>query len=227
MQPTYLPWVGYFDLIDQSDIFVFLDTVQFEKQSWQQRNRIKTAQGAHWLTVPVRQSFGQKIVDVAVDNTKFWGRKHWSTIEQSYSKAPYFHEHHAWLEAIYKRDWPLLADLDIQVISALAEHLGIVTKFVRASALPTFPGVKGELLAAMCEHLGADTYLSPIGARTYLTSDAPFAHRGVRMEFHAYDHPAWRQQHGEFVPFLSALDLIVNAGASAYGIIRSGRRPAA
>src|SRR4026209_1395866 len=105
MQPTYLPWLGYFDLIDQSDVFVLLDTVQFEKQTWQQRNRVKTPQGIVWLTVPVLQDLDNRIFEVEINNRVDWQRKHRGTIEQSYSRACCFGDFAPALRAFHEREW--------------------------------------------------------------------------------------------------------------------------
>ncbi len=135
MQPTYLPWSGYFDLIDQSDVFVFLDTVQFEKQSWQQRNRIKTPSGPLMLTVPCVQSLPQRIVEVRIEPKSNWRRKHWLSIAANYSKAPYWHDFREPLEAIFSKEWDCLVDLNIALITLLTQRLGIEAVFLRTSEL--------------------------------------------------------------------------------------------
>lgn len=225
MQPTYLPWIGYFDLIDQSDVFVFYDTVQFEKQSWQQRNRIKTANGPIWLTVPVFQSLGQRIVDVRVNNTAHWRHKHWMSFQSNYARAPFWAEHSPWLFELYQRPWDSLADLNICIVVAVAQKLGLATRFVRSSEMPPLDGKKVTPLLALCDRFGADTYVSPAGAREYIEDGTPFADRGIKLEFQAYSHPTWPQLHGEFVPFLSALDLLLNVGHGAVDVLRAGQRP--
>lgn len=225
MQPTYLPWAGYFDLIDSSDVFVFLDTVQFEKQSWQQRNRIKAASGPQWLTVPVYQKLGQPIVDVRINNTVHWRHKHWMSLVSHYGRARFFGAHAPWLEALYAREWESLAELNVHLIMRLAELFGMSTRFVRSSTLAPLEGKKVEPLLTLCKQFGADVYLSPAGAREYLVSDEPFREKGVRLEFQAYAHPTWPQLFGEFTPFLSALDLLLNTGDEAAAILRSGNRP--
>ncbi len=226
MQPTYLPWVGYFDLLDQSDTFVLYDTVQFEKQSWQQRNRIKTAQGPKWLTVPVRQSLGQRIEEVRTDDVVPWRHKHWMALVTNYSKAPFWGEYAHLFEATYAEPWERLADLNIHLLTAIANAFGLETRLVRASSLPPLSGRKEEPLLALCAQLGADVYLSPAGARAYLTDDTAFRAQGVSLEFHGYEHPTWPQQFGEFAPHVSAIDLLFHCGPGARDVLRSGRRPA-
>jgi hypothetical protein len=224
MQPTYLPWMGYFDLIDQSDVFIFLDTVQFEKQSWQQRNRIKTANGPLWLTVPVYQSLKQKIVDVRIDNTKNWRRNHSMSMVNSYRRSPFWTDYWPQLEAAYGQDWNLLVELNIHLIGILCEMLLLKPRFVRASDMPNIEGEKTKLLIDICRKLGADTYLSPLGSRAYLESDAEFRKVEISLLFHQYEHPIYPQLYGPFLPHLSIVDLLLNVGPKAIEAIRSGRR---
>lgn len=224
MQPTYLPWLGYFDLIDQSDVFVLLDTVQFEKQSWQQRNRVKTPQGVTYLTVPVLQDLDNRIRDVEINPRVDWRRKHWATIEQSYSRACHFAEFAATLRGIYTTEWNSLADLNITLIETFCDMLGMRPSLVRASELPPIQERREELILAHCRHFGADEYLSPPGSRVYLCDETPFRDAGVKLRFQHYEHPTYPQRHGDFVPYLSVLDLLLNVGEDSLNIIRSGRR---
>ena len=227
MQPTYLPWLGYFDLVDQSDVFVFLDNVQFEKQSWQQRNRIKTAQGPAWLTVPVLHSFGQIIRDVTIRDSANYRHKHWMSILSNYSRGAAWKAVGDLFKESYERPWEKLAELDIHLITTMAAVMGLETRFVRASEMPAPEGRKADMLVDMCRHLGADTYLSPMGARDYLADDAAFRAAGMRLEFHAYEHPTYPQLFGAFAPYMSAVDLLLNVGGgSATEVMRSGRRSA-
>jgi hypothetical protein len=228
MQPTYLPWMGYFDLIDQSDVFIFLDTVQFEKQSWQQRNRIKTPQGTHWLTVPVFHAETQPIIQARIVQIKSigsWRRKHWLSLLSNYQKAPFWSEFGPSFEQLYQRKHEKLAELNIDLINMLCEAIGIRAKFVRTSELPPLSGKKAEPLVALCKMFGADVYLSPAGSQAYLESDVLFWKNGTSLLFQQYEHPKYPQLYGEFIPYLSVVDLMMNAGPKALEIIRSGRRP--
>jgi hypothetical protein len=224
MQPTYLPWSGYFDLIDQSDVFVFLDTVQFEKQSWQQRNRIKTPSGPLLLTVPCLQSLPQRIIEVRIDRKINWRRKHWLSISANYSKAPYWKDYREPLEGIFAQEWDRLVDLNIGLITWLADRIGIDALFVRTSELLAPERTRTSCLVDICDQLDVDAYLSPRGAFAYLQSDQPFADLGIRLGFQQYDPPSYPQRFGEFVPYLSVLDLLLNAGPAALEVLRSGRR---
>ncbi|MDW8206710.1 MAG: WbqC family protein [Chloroherpetonaceae bacterium] len=224
MQPTYLPWMGYFDLIAQSDVFVLLDTVQFEKQSWQQRNRIKTAQGALWLTVPVLRRLESRIHEVQIDPRADLLRKHWGTIEMAYRSTPHFATFAPALRALYEREWTYLAELNCAFIQVLCDLLGVQATLVRASQLPPLPGKREGLIIALCQYFGASEFLSAAGARDYLCDETPFVEAGITLRFHHYCHPVYPQKYGEFMPYLSVIDLLFNAGNQSLNVILSGRR---
>ncbi len=225
-QPTYLPWLGYFDLIDQVDTFVVLDTVQFEKQSWQQRNRIKTPTGLMWLTVPVefRGLLGQKIQEVEIRESAF-ARKHLRSIEVSYGRAPFFGEYFPQISSILQDCPPgtFLVDLNLRLLSWFLEILGIRTPLVRASSLAQH-GKRTELLANICQKLGARQYVSPLGSAVYLLDEmSSFKDCGVEVSFQNYLHPEYRQLFPPFLSHACALDLLFNEGSRSAEIVRSGR----
>ena len=224
MQPTYLPWIGYFDMIDQSDCFVFLNSVQFNKRSWQQRNRIKGHDGVLWLTVPVltKGRRHQRIYEVEIASTQHFREEHIKTITRCYSKAPFFEQYIDGLSAILCRSHRLLADLNIEFTHWFCEQLGIETKMIRSSSLDV-EGEKVELLVNICGMLGADRYLSAAGSKEYIEENNLFVPNDIDLVYHAYRHPEYRQLHGSFVPYLSVLDLLFNEGRSSLSIIREGR----
>src|SRR5665647_331357 len=119
LQPAYLPWIGYFGLVDLVSTFVFYDDTQFMKRSWQQRNRIKTPPGWIWLTVPVFQRFGQLIMQVRINNNLKWSEKHWKSISHSYSRSTHFKDYLSILEDLYKQKWDRLVDLNIALITQI------------------------------------------------------------------------------------------------------------
>jgi hypothetical protein len=226
-QPTYLPWLGYFDLIDQVDKLVLLDNVQFEKQSWQQRNRIKTPTGLQWLTIPVvfRGRLGQQIREVEIREPEFW-RDHVRALELSYRRAPFFDCYFPPIcellrsSAAHRR----LAELTTTMVCWFAESLGISTPMVRASELPV-EGKRTALLAQICSVLGATEYLSPLGSAEYLLAEQTvLTDQGVQVEFHHYEHPCYSQLFPPFVPYACVLDLLMNEGNEAGKIVRGGRR---
>lgn len=225
-QPAYLPWLGFLDLIDQVDTFVLLDNVQFEKQSWQQRNRIKTPTGMLWLTVPVvfRGRLGQKIYEVEIRNADF-SRNHLRAIELNYARASFFDVHFPALFSILQECTPgmPLVDLNVKLLRWIMNILAINTPVVRASGLGR-GGKRTELLANICQELGATQYVSPIGSAEYLLNEMRIlTNCNVDTVFQNYKHPEYRQLFPPFVAFASVLDLILNEGDRSIEIIRSGR----
>jgi hypothetical protein len=220
LQPGYLPWLGFFDQVYRSDIFVFYDDVQFDKNGWRNRNRIKSPAGPHWLTVPVRvNSLEQRIFETEIDDRQPWARKHLGTIRQFYAKAPYLKRYLPELEGVLMgRSWERLIDLDVAVIELMCRWLGIERRMLRSSELGA-TGERSERLLNICLSQGASRYLSGSAARSYLDTEL-FSDHGVEVEWQDYQHPVYAQQHGEFIPFLSALDLLLNCGDESAAIIR-------
>jgi hypothetical protein len=225
-QPTYLPWIGYFDLIDQVDLFVVLDNVQFAKQSWQQRNRIRAGGGLQWLTVPVlfRGRFGQLIKDVGIRDPKF-SDDHIRAIELAYKRSPYFDKYFPGLKGrLEDPEDGLLLNLNLKLIAWALEILDITTPFVKASSL-NVGGKRTELLATICETVEANQYISPLGSAEYLLAEQDvLRRRGVDIFFQNYRHPEYRQVFTPFAPYASVIDLIFNCGENAAAVMRSGRR---
>lgn len=222
MQPSYLPWVGYFDLLDQADTFIVLDSVQFEKQSWQQRNRIRTANGWQWVTVPVRHHFPQAIREVEINSTTNWRQKHWKAFQQHYAATPFWNRYQDFLMDLYARSWESLAELNIFAITYIAGELGIAPVIARSSKM-TVPGQRVNRLISLCHEVKADRYLSPTGAAPYIEQDNRFAQEGITLEYHRYTPVPYRQQYTPFIPYLSVIDLLCNEGPKALEIILAGR----
>jgi hypothetical protein len=225
MQPTFLPWVGYFALMDSVDEFVFLDDVQFDKRSWQQRNRIKTANGPLWLTVPVRTKglYHQLIKDVKIDlENRDFPHNHIRSIQHNYSKAPWFDTMSSTVLDILAGPHESLCDLNIALTLHIKEQLGIGTATCRSSAFGADTKKTGRL-AEICQKLGAGLYVSPPGSRSYLDAELGlFAGLGIEVRYFEYEHPVYRQQFAEFQSHMSALDLLFNEGPGSMNIIRSG-----
>ncbi len=219
LQPGYLPWLGFFDQLHRSDVFVFYDDVQFDKHGWRNRNRIKSPAGPQWLTVPVyHKGLGWPAInEVEIDNTSTWARKHVGTIRQYYSKAKYREQYLPALEALLLRPWKRLVDLDLAVIALMAEWLGLVRRVTRSSELGIL-GERSERLLKLCQHFGATRYLSGNSAKSYLDIDL-FMKHGIQVEWQDYSHPAYPQLHGDFVPFLSTLDLVLNCGPDSLAVL--------
>jgi hypothetical protein len=219
LQPGYLPWLGYFDLLQKADVFVHYDDVPFDKHGWRNRNRMKGLKGAVWLTVPVLHSgrAGQSILDVEIDDRRDWRRKHLSTVTQSYARAPFIDAVLPRLRDILEQPWPRLVNLDLALIDWLAAEIGIATPRHRASELD-IGGDRNERLINLCNHFGATRYISGNAAQDYLDK-ARFAAAGIEVIWHNYVHPTYSQQHGEFVPNLSVLDLILNVGIESLAVL--------
>lgn len=219
-QPNYIPWLGFFHKIAQSNVFVSLDVVQFTKNSFQNRNKIKTANGEIWLTVPVltKNKFGQITNEVEINNTVSWGRGHCRSIQQNYSKTPCFKFFIDFFETVYMDEkFTKLVDLNETIIKFINEILGIRTKFVKASSL----GVQGqgtELLVEICKTIGADTYLSGSGGKKYL-EELKFKDESIQLIYDNFQHPIYDQLFGPFLPNLSIIDLIFNHGPQSLDIL--------
>jgi len=213
-QPAYLPWLGYFDRIAASDVFVFLDTVQFEKNSFTNRNRIKTAKGPIWLTVPVRlhDHLEKTLIEIEIDNAQNWKKKHLRSIEQNYRRAPFFAKNFDRLAATYLPEENRLAELCYNQLKFWLDEFEIGTRIVRASELPV-QGSKSDLVLALCRRLGATTYLSgPLG-RGYLAEDK-FLAADIEVRYHEYKHPEYPQLFEEFIPAMAVVDYWMNCGAA-------------
>ena len=223
-QPHYMPWLGYFAKWAAADVFVFLDTVQYEKNGWQNRNRIKTREGPRWLTVPVRARLGTAIRDVTVDVSQPWHARHFAAIENAYRGAPCWRRHRDELHAFYGREWERLAQVAVASGEWLARKLGLATPTRLASEMGLAEETEASAtarLVGLCRAVGADTYLAGRDGALYMDL-GQFAAAGITVETQRYEHPVYSQEHGEFVPFLSALDLLLMQGDEALGILREG-----
>ena len=226
-QPTFLPWLGWFDLADQAEVMIILDDVAFSKQSWQQRNRIRTRNGLEFLSVPVKTSarLGQKIAECELVDQLFVA-KMVKSIQANYSKASFFStiidDFATTLQVAASTN--RLVELNCALINWMVAKLGVTTPMIRASTLGV-GGERGEHVAAICESVAANRYLSPAGAEGYLIEDKhAFEQRGIEVLIHVYEHPEYVQRFSPFTPFASALDIIFNLGPAAGEVMRSGRR---
>jgi hypothetical protein len=217
LQSNYVPWKGYFDLMRSVDVFVVYDVVQYTKNDWRNRNRVKSANGLVWLTIPVAQvgSFGQRVLDAEIVPGP-WAEKHLKTLLQAYARAPHLDDLRAELGALYETaaGMNLLHDVNMLFMDAARRWLGIETRLVQAQDF-SLPDDRNERLLALCSTLGASTYVSGPTARSYL-DEAAFAAGGTRVEWFDYQgYEAYPQLHGEFVHEVSVLDLVLNTGPDA------------
>jgi hypothetical protein len=221
-QPAYLPWLGYFERIAASDLHIVLDHVQFEKNSFTNRNKARTKEGSTWLTVPLatKGHFG----DLAIHSLQFgandpWQKKHWATLRMNYARAPFFKEYAPAYEALYSRTW---SGFGAMVRAFLEQHLcdlGIATA-LRYSSEMGVVGTKSELVLNLCRAVQADTYLSGALGRNYL-DEASFAAAGIAVSYQDYPHPTYAQCQPGFEPFMGVLDLIFNHGPSSLEVLRN------
>ena len=223
-QPNYLPWIGFFHKVSMSDKFIFVDTVQFNKKHVTNRNKIKTANGWQWLTVPVltKGKFEQKVSEVKINNAVPWQRKQWKAIKLNYGKAPYFSKHGQFFKEIYQKRWENLSELNEIIIRYIFDVLGIKVEIFKASEINPV-GEKTMLLIDMCKKVGADTYLSGTGAMKYVDHEL-FKQHGLNHIFQDFQHPVYKQLHGEFLPNMSIIDLLFSHGPESLDIITGKKK---
>lgn len=231
MQPTFLPWIGYFDLIDQVDNFVFYDDVQLARRSWQIRNRIKSSNGELYLTIPIKKSKSRDdllICESEISYEEKWQNKHLKSIESSYRKAAHFTAVFEFLVAQYESKHHLLSQFNESFIKNVAENLGIKTTFLTSSSLEGIEGAKDARLAAICKKINSTMYLSPQGSADYieaLSAGGELYRQNIELYYHFYEHPKYTQLYPDFIPYMSILDLLFNEGfENALDIIRTGRK---
>jgi len=211
-QPEHLPWLGYFHKMSLADKMVILDNVDFRKNYFQNRNKIMTAGGPTFVTVPVspRQSSSKLIKDIVIQDGIF-KKKYMKTIYYSYKNHPFFLSYYEPLEQIIAQDWSKLIDLNMALIEFIRKQLGVTTELIKASELGV-TGEKTELLLNICSHVGASAYLSGPTGREYLDGEL-FSAANIEVVFHEFAHPVYPQLHvSRFVSHLSCLDLLFNCG---------------
>ncbi|MEW6096799.1 MAG: WbqC family protein [bacterium] len=222
-QPEHLPWLGFWNKLYKSDLFVLLDNTQFRKNYFQNRNRIRTANGWTWITVPVltKDKTTQQINEVKINNVTDikWQKKHWKTIEQNYLKSPYFNEYREIFYKFYLNKWTKLADLNINFIYTIKEILGIKTEIVVGSSLEDVRGERSDLLLDICKKVGATTYLSGRFGKDYLEV-SKFRKENINVVFQEFNHPVYSQVFKPFIPEMSIIDLIFNEGDKSVAILQ-------
>ena len=221
IQSCYIPWRGFFDFIGRVDEYILFDDVQFAKRHWHNRNKIKTAQGMQWLTVPVvsKGKFAQTIEETTIAAP--WASSHWKSIQHAYGKAPYFRSYGPKIEALFDQAAKLdnLSLVNELLLSDLARLLGITTPMRRSSSFAA-EGRKTDRLVSLCKTVGATHYLSGPSARDYIEPEK-FETAGIELEWMDYSgYREYPQLHGAFEPAVSVLDLIFNVGDEALTYVR-------
>lgn len=232
IQPIYLPWLGYFDQMRRVDVFVISDELPFSSSSYFHRNRIKGPRGPHWLTLPARPRRGESILDVRLDRSVPWKRKHIGAIRHFYARGTGTAATVRDLDTLLPADTERLVEVTIPTIRYLADRLGVQTRIVTSSELglearyrerfPDQPGPTYRIIAYM-EALGATQLLEGESGQSYFDTKLFEAH-GKQVHFHRYAHPTYPQLHGPFVSHMSALDLLLSVGAEqAAAVLAAGK----
>ncbi|GAA0688750.1 WbqC family protein [Marinobacterium maritimum] len=222
LQSNYIPWKGYFDLINTVDEFIVYDEVQYTKRDWRNRNKIKGPEGLQWLSVPVevKGKFHQKICDVRITDKAIF-KKHWMTINQFYRKAEFYKDYSDVFEEYYLGSTSdYISEINISLIRRINNILGIETK-ISSSRDYIFSGGKTEKIIEICKQSGADIYLSGPAAKGYFDTDMA-EKEGIKVEWFDYSgYPEYRQLYGRFVHGVTILDLIFNEGPNAVCYMKS------
>lgn len=234
MQPTYFPWLGYFELIDSCDTFIFLDTVQIVKntsKTWDCRNRIKTSNGELFLSYPIKRNPSPEINcfnNTFIDNTQNWRIKHLRSIEMNYKRAPFYSEVFEFIQHLLVNDFDMVADLNINIIKSISEKIGLKANFINASNLLNITGTKDDRLVNICKLLGADSYISPKGSAEYIENEktgGAFTSANIKLSYQNYLPVDYPQLSTPFISHLSIIDLLFNVGFnSALMVINKGRQ---
>lgn len=219
MQPGYLPWLGFFELMHNCDLFVLFDDVQYTKKDWRSRNRIRTKDGWMWLSVPVltKGKQSQLINEARIDNSFNWRSKHLNSIEINYHKSKFFNEYFPRLKKILSFDWEYLVDLDMELIKWLSGEISIQKEIIKSSGLKAV-GRREDKIIAVCKALKADELYDSMASSGFLDA-GEFQAQGIKLIFQDYAHPVYSQLHSPFMPFMSSVDLLFNHGKESAGIL--------
>ena len=219
-QPGYLPNLGFFKKIQSCDTFVFLDDVQFEKDRFDNRNRIRTKEGTIWLTVPIKRPvFKKNLNEILISNDIDWRRNHLNIIEETYREAPFFTTYWSSLRKILDTNWTKLIDLNIELIQYFMSVLNLTTYTVNSSAIKKSSD-RSQRLLDICKHLDASCYVSGISGKEYLDENI-FHNAGIKIIYENFQHPTYKQIHGSFIENISILDLLFNEGENSQAILAS------
>lgn len=221
-QPEHLPWLGFFDKIRQADVFVMLDHVQYRKNYYQNRNRIRAAGGTVWLTAPVltKGNSDQAINGVRINNegSPRWKEKCWISLVQNYRKAKFWSLHESFFERLYQTNWTRLVEMNEAVIRYLLTAFSIDVKVLKSSEL-NVEGHRSDLLLDICRKVGASLYLSGVSGKEYLDLKM-FADVGIEVRVQEFHHPIYKQAYEPFIPCMSAIDLLFHYGPTSLEVIK-------
>ena len=214
-QPDFMPYLGFFERLLHCDLFVVLDHVQYIKGGWQNRDKIKTPEGVKWLTIPLQikgntfSPYNRVLVSQNID----WKTQHLDVLKRCYKDAPHFHEIYPKLAEAYSRPCDLMIDFNVGLLGILMELFDVHPQMVISSELDP-QGKSNEMLVDLLKKVGAETYLSGVGAKDYFDEGA-FLQAGIEVTWQDFVHPVYPQLYGDFVPYLSCIDLLFNCGVCA------------
>lgn len=228
-QPSYLPWLGYFDKMAKADLFVVMDDLQYEAQNFQNRQRVKLGTGPAWLTVPLeRGAQNDRIIDKRIDNSgspkQHWQRRTWLTLETNYRRAPFWSRYADALHDIYTRPWQSLVELDLTLLDLARGWLGIDVPILRSSSLGLV-GHKTDRIIDMCRKVGARAYLSGSGGSTGYLDVEQMGRAGIGVIWQHFEHPRYPQRYSGFASHLAFVDLVLNCGDASRDILFERSHP--
>ena len=208
-QPDFLPWLGFFDRWEKSDVYIVLDDVQFLRRGWHHRDKLKTHNGVIWLTIPVKKKglYHQTIKEVKIDNQSDWVRKHLNTIKIAYEGASSFDKIYSKIKEIYKKNHSFLIDLNMDLLRFVASELRINTPIALASDF-SIQSSSTQRLVDLVKSVHGSIYITGLGSKNYL-DESLFKKESVKVLWHEFEHPVYHQFHGEFIPMLSSLDYLM------------------
>ncbi|MBD3310135.1 hypothetical protein GF351_02860 [Candidatus Woesearchaeota archaeon] len=223
-QPNYLPYIGFFSKMKQSDVFVIMDIAQYVRRDFHNRNRIKTPNGPMWLTIPVKhnRSFKQRICDIKLPEDREWAKKHWVALQRNYAKTEFFEQYSPFFKELFENPPGTLSELNEKIILYLTEAFGIKTKVVRSSQFQVDENLKAtDLLINIIKKAEGDTYLSGKGreGHDHYIEEDKFEKAGIKLKFQEFNHPVYRQKFQDFLPNMAAVDLLFNEGENSVNFI--------
>ncbi len=221
IQPGYLPWLGFFEQVSRCDVFVYLDDVQYTKNDWRNRNRIKTKDGTQWLSVPVSYSFGQKIKDVHINNSQPWYRNHLQALKMWYSRSAYYKGYIEELDYILRRDRKYLIDLNVELSSWVMKLLGLNPQIRFSSEILIDSNDKQMRLVQICKVLNCNYFYEGKLGQQYIDVNL-FRDEGITVKYQEYSHPYYQQQwlkEQNYISHLSIIDLLFNCGPDSLDIL--------
>lgn len=232
LQPGYLPWLGFFDQVFNTDIFILYDDLLYTKKSWRNRNYIRGQNGKILLTIPILHDQHVKINQAKIDSSKPWQRKHLRRIIENYKSTPYFNKYIPFFENIYNKKSERLIDIVLEIIYFFVEELGIKTKIILSSEMgferklkqnKNMADIKAERIILFMKELGGNEFYEGAAGENYINKEL-LEQESIKIVFQNYQHPVYIQQFSEFTSHLSVIDLLFNHGEKSLDILSNKRQ---